>query len=175
MSTNETKRQPVITTEVNENGHLVIAFPTLGKQLTLDPAECSPVILADATLHGFKQKLVDAAAKSRNPETGRSATDQDKFDAVKAIFDRITSPEGAWNAPREGGGNEGGLLARALVTYYGGKHSIEQIREKLAAYDKKSQEALRRNPKIAKIIEELRASKVDTSIDTDEMLSELGE
>lgn len=172
---NTTKRQPVITTAVNEMGQLVLTFPTIGEMLIVFPDQLSLPITEQALLHGLKQKLVDAAAMSRDPATGRSATDADKFAAVKEVYDRITSENGEWNAKREGGGNEGGLLLRALVEFYNGAHSAEKLKSKLEGYDDKQKAALRANAKIAAIISRLRAEKADPAIDTDAMLDQLGE
>ena len=127
-----------------------------------------------ATMHGLKQKLVDAAAIGRNPDTGRSATIADKYNAVRAVYDRLLA--GMWNAPRgEGGTGSGGLLFRALVRMYPGK-SPEALREYLSGKTPAEQAALRKNPRVAAIIEEIRAEAPDEdSADSDAMLDELAD
>jgi len=130
-----------------------------------------PSILDQAVMHGLKQKLVDAAAISRNPDTGMSATIADKYDAVKTVFDRLMA--GEWNAVRVGGGNSGGLLYRALVRLYGERKTADQLKEYLAGKSDAEKAALRKNPKIAAIIAEIQAENADDSIDSDELLAGL--
>ena len=47
-------------------------------------------------LHGFKQKVADKAALSRNPDTGRSATPRDKFEAMRELAQHLNDG-GAWS------------------------------------------------------------------------------
>lgn len=125
-----------------------------GRGLMLDTILLKPEVIAQALMHGLKQKLVDAAAMTRNPENGRSATVADKYDAVKAVLDRLL--EGEWNKRREGAPT-GGLLKRALVKLYEGRMTADKIDTFLAKQSDKEKAALRKNPKVAAIIEELRA------------------
>lgn len=173
---NDTKRAAAITATItmntdsptDPNNALSLVFAN-GQTLKLPIGALSEGIIAQATLHGLKQKLVDAAAIARNPDTGRSATIEDKFEAVKAVYDRLLG--GAWNAAREGaGGGSGGLLFRALVKMYDGRKSPADIREFLEGKTDAEKAALRKNPKVSAIIETLRAAP-DT--DTDAMLDEL--
>lgn len=141
-----------------------------GAVITLGVNDLSDEIIRYATLHGLKQKLIDAAAISRNPDTGRSASLEDKFNAIMDVRERLLA--GQWNKGREGGaGGTGGLLFRALCQLYPQKLP-EQIREFLEGKSKAEQAALRATPKIAAIIEQLRA-KAGSDIDTDELLGDL--
>ena len=167
----ETKRQNAITAEIN-GSTIALQFAN-GETLTLRGDALNADIQQYALMHGLKQKLVDAAAISRNPENGRAATIEDKFAAVKAVYDRLLA--GQWNATREGGGQSGGLLFKALCRLYSNK-SPEQIAAFLAGKTDADKTALRKNPKVAAIIEELRAETGKAAnIDTDELLAELGE
>ena len=111
-------------------------------------------------LHGLKQKLGDAAAISRNPDTGRSASLDDKIAAVREVFDRITSPDGTWNKIRESGdgSGNGGLLFRALCNIYAGKRSPEQITVFLADKTEAEKAALR---KTAIVADRIRSASTD--------------
>lgn len=178
MNTNETKRIPAVSVEMVKNdeggiGGLGLRFAN-GRTLALAASMLSDDILSYAIWHGLKQKLVDAAAISRNPETGRAASVDDKFEAVKAVYDRLLA--GQWNAPREGAGAgaSGGLLFRALCRMYAGKKDEDAIREFLDVKTDAEKTALRKNPKVAAIIDEIRVeSGKAASIDTDELLDEL--
>ena len=144
-----------------------------GEKLILRATDLSPAIVAQAIVHGLKQKLVDAAAISRNTETGRSASVQDKCDAVKEVYDRLLA--GEWNKRREGGaGGSGGLLFRALCRMYDGKKTPDDIRVFLEGKTDAEKAALRKNSKVAAIIEEIRAeSAKDGDVNADELLADL--
>ena len=175
-TTNDVKRTPAVAVDVmmntsrmgDPNNGLRLAFAN-GQTLSLQLADLNEGVIAYAVLHGLKQKLVDAAAIARNPDTGRSATIEDKYEAVKAVYDRLLS--GLWNAPRgEGGTGTGGLLFRALCRMYPAK-TPEALREFLSTKTAAEQAALRKNPRVAAIIDELRAATATD--DGEELLSEL--
>ena len=159
---------------INEAGHpaaLVLSFAH-GKELTIKARDLTNEVMEYAIFHGLKQKLVDAAAIGRNPETGRSATIADKYEAVRAVYDRLLA--GRWNAVRgEGGAPAGGLLFAALVRMYDGKKSEESIREFLSAKSDKEKAALRKNPRVAAIIEEIKAERAASGDDGEEPGAEL--
>lgn len=172
MTTTNDKRTPAIEATVTPagdmvNGGLQLAFSN-GQVLGLQLSDLSPTIIEQATLHGLKQKLVDAAAISRNPDTGRSATIDDKYQAVREVYDRLLS--GAWNKTREGGSPTGGLLFRALCILYPTK-SPEALREYMAGKTPTELAALRKVAKIAAIIDTLRTEASD--VDGDALLAGL--
>ncbi len=166
----DTKRNATISATIN-GSTLALTFAN-GETLTMHGGALNNDVQQYAMMHGLKQKLVDAAAISRNPETGRAATVEDKYQAVKAVFDRLLG--GQWNATREGGGNAGGLLAQALTRMYAGRKTAEDIKAFLAEKSDAEKTALRKNPRVAQIIEDIRAEQGKAAgIDTDELLGEL--
>jgi hypothetical protein len=166
---NTTNQKTAIKATI-EGMKLTLSFAH-GPQIEINAGELSDDIFNQAVMHGLKQKLVDAAAISRNPDTGLSATIADKFDAVRTVYDRLIG--GEWNAIRVGGGNSGGLLYRALVRLYGERKTPEQLKEYLNSKTDAEKAALRKNPKIAAIIVEIQAENADDSIDSDELLAGL--
>jgi len=153
------------------NGHLILNFAN-GAQISIYMSDLTPDIATQATMHGLKQKLVDAAAISRNPDTGRSATIDDKYNAVREVYDRLIS--GQWNKGRgDGTTGTGGLLFRALCLHYPTK-TPEAIRAFLDKKTPKEQAALRSVAAIAKIIDTLKAENVDND-DAESMLDELND
>lgn len=65
-------------------------------------------------VNGMKQKIADRAAIGRDPETGASATDEEKFAAMQETAERLQSG-GAWNTVAVGTGiavavDAGGML-----------------------------------------------------------------
>jgi hypothetical protein len=166
----DTKRNAAISATIDGNT-LMLTFAN-GKTLIMRGDALTSDVQQYAMMHGLKQKLVDAAAISRNPETGRAATVEDKYQAVKTVYDRLLA--GQWNATREGGGNAGGLLFQALCRMYAGRKTAEDIKAFLAEKTDAEKTALRKNPRVAAIIEEIRAEQGKTAnIDTDELLGEL--
>ena len=168
---NTTTRTPAIDATVSDDrGTLTLAFSN-GETLSLHVSQIGVDVAAYALMHGLKQKLVDAAAISRNPDTGRSATIDDKYNAVKEVYDRLLS--GQWNKNRESGAVKGGLLFRALCMFYPDK-TPEAIRTFLEAKTAEQKTALRKVPKIAAIIATLKDDDTDTDgVDTDALLDEL--
>lgn len=178
MTKNTETRIPAISVETDtDTMALVVTFGT-GNTLDLTTAMLSTEVANQALLHGLKQKLVDAAAIGRNPDTGRSATMADKEAAVRDVFERIIGPDGRWNKGRgEGEGNTGGLLLSALCRLYPAKTSAD-LREWLGTKDAEQKKALRETPRIATIMAEIKAERAkdsDDAPDVDAMLGELND
>lgn len=174
MTTTATTTTKAISTDIIE-GKLFMIFGN-GENLIVNPASLSDEIRLAAMLHGLKQKLGDAAAISRNPDTGRSASLDDKIAAVREVFDRITAPDGTWNKVRESGegSGNGGLLFRALCNLYAGKRTPEQITTFLASKTEAEKAALRKTAPVAAEIERIRPAP-KASGNGDDLLAELGE
>lgn len=153
-TTTTTTKAPAVSAEITES-ILRITSPE-GRLIHVNAAELSDEIRHAAMMHGLKQKIVDAAAISRNPETGRSATITDKFDAMSEVATRLYA--GEWNKRREGGegGGTGGLLFAALVRLYAGRKTDEEIRAFLAGKTDKEQAALRASSRVAPIIQTIK-------------------
>jgi hypothetical protein len=117
----------------------------------------SESIINAAIAHGLKQKVGDAAALSRNPETGRSATTADKRAAMLEVIERLIGPAPSWNkTERDGTGPTGGLLWRAMVRAFPEKDG-EKLRAWIASKSDKEQANMRAQPKISAIIAEIKA------------------
>jgi len=175
MATANTEKtvRDIQATIIENNTKLQLAFSN-GNTLTVDRLQLSDEIIGYAIMHGLKQKLVDAAAISRNPVTGGTADIEDKYNAVKEVFDRITGENPQWNKNREtgsGGGVSGGLLLRALIRLYPTK-SADDLKKYVDSKTKQEQAALRGNPKIATMIDTIRAEK-SGGVNSDDLLAEL--
>lgn len=158
----ETTVRDITTTIDTDKEVLTLKFSS-GKTLEMDVNKLTYEIRVMATLHGLKQKLVDAAA------LGQGATISDKYEAVVEVYNRILG--GNWNKGRAEGETRSGLLFMALCRLYPAR-SEDNIREFLAGKTKKQQVELRANPRVASIINEIRAERF-TDTDTDTMLNEL--
>lgn len=127
-----------------------------GKTLQLTGHDISAKIATIATWHGLKQKLVDAAALSRDRNTGRAASIDTKFEAVQAVYDRLLADQ--WNKPREGASN-GTLLAQALVRLTG--RPLESVREQLAKLTDEQKAALEKTQNVALAILEIKRERIE--------------
>lgn len=145
-----------------------------GTRVDIVVADLADQIITQLIGHGLKQKVGDAAAIPRDTTTGRSASDSDKIQAMIEVIDRLKF--GDWNATREGGGGAtGGLLLRALVELYPNK-SREDLVAYLAGKSDKDKAALRASPKIAPVIDRLKAEAGKAKgVDADALLDELGD
>lgn len=149
-----------------------------GKEIVVDANTLSEEIRNQALLHGLKQKLVDAAAISRNLDTGASASVDDKYNAVKKIADRLTSPGAKWNEGRAAGSDPSptagvnNILLRALMKMTG--RDMEYVKAYLGNKTKEQRAALRKNPRVVQIMAELSAATVVNGVNTDDLLEELG-
>ena len=143
-----------------------------GATLEITAEQLDADIRAHALIHGLKQKLVDAAAMSRDPATGRAASIETKFEAVREVYDRLLT--GEWNKRREGGaGASGGLLLRALCRMFPAK-TPDDIRAFLAGKTDAEKAAMRKTARIAAVIEEIRAeSAKDGGVDGEDLLAGL--
>jgi len=149
-----------------------------GKEIVIDANTLSEEIRNQALLHGLKQKLVDAAAISRNLDTGASASVDDKYNAVRKIADRLTADGAKWNEGRAAGSEPSptagvnNILLRALMKMTG--RDMDYVKSYLGNKTKEQRAALRKNPRVVQIMAELSAATVVNGVNTDELLSELG-
>lgn len=166
----------------------VITF-TVGEQsFNVDVGHLNTDVAQMAMIHGVIQKVSDRAAIGRDPETGASATPEEKFTAMKECADRLMSG-GPWNATPIGGiGTAGGLLYRAMRNLYPNAWSdktsfaayvvtkaiseSERLKKKVSENDVRA--GLGRVKKIAAEMEKIRRAEMpDLGLDANGMLQEL--
>lgn len=172
MATTPKKANTAVSAAIT--GPLLTLTFANGRTLKLDSNALTPDIIQSAIMHGLKQKLIDAAAIGRNPDTGATATIDDKFNAVNEIFQRITGDAPTWNKIRVGGegGNKGGLLVRAMMRLT--SKARDTITEYLNGLSKEEVAALRKNPRVVEVIAQLQAEQAnDSGVDSDALLDGL--
>lgn len=175
MATTST-RTPDITTEIirassGEASGIRFSFADGSPGLTLMEHDVNDDISRELRWHGAKQKIGDAGAISRNPETGRSATIADKRAAMLEVRDRLAA--GQWNKVRAEGGGGKGLLLSALLRLRP-TATEDVMRAWLDGKTDAEQAALRASAEIAPIIEAIKAERArptDPTIDTAAMLA----
>jgi len=174
----ETKKARVITTRID--GNLVTFEVRDAGNVTLDLSKLADEVKDRAMIHGMVQRVSDAAAMSRNDETGKPASPVDKLTAMARLVDHYNSGTHLWTMNREGGGggNEGGLLGQVLMRAYGPKsgETSDAHRERILAYVKKrtpkERAALLAEPRLAQIAVQIREEQ-GKGVDTSGMLDEL--
>lgn len=165
------KSNSVITHAVE--GEVIVFRVKDAGEVMLDRTKLNAAIIERAAIHGLIQRVSDAAAISRNPETGLPAQPADKLAAMRALVEFYESGTGEWKRAGSGAGAVRGLLLEALVQAY-----PEKDREKLGGWLKKrsAQEraALAVEPRIKLILDELRQRGTE-AVDTEALLGELDE
>lgn len=151
-----------------------ITYTVLGVgDLVLNLDQVSPQNRDYAAVHGFGQRIPDAAAIARDTETGKSATPQEKYDAMAKLVAHYNSGTSEWSRVREAGeGNSGGLLLAALVKMSPTK-SKDEIRTWMKSQTRTQLDAMRDTDRVKKVIDSIRPAP-SISIDTDALLAEIG-
>lgn len=163
------KSNSVITHEVNEHS-LVFNVQGAGR-LVFNTLLVSKENHMQAKMHGFIQRISDAAAISRDPETGQPASAQDKFDAMSRLVAHYESGTSEWSRkPVAGERERGGLLFKALCKMSPTK-TPDEIRTWMDGKTKAQLSAIRTSAKVATVIESIRPVSAD--VDVDAMLDEL--
>jgi hypothetical protein len=98
-----------------------------------------------ALIHGYTQKIGDAAAIPKNETTGKSATDAEKRAAMQEIVDRLL--DGEWNGDRKSGGLNIEALVAAIVKIT--KKSDAGVRAFVEGKDDTGKKALRDSAQFA--------------------------
>jgi len=136
-------------------------------------------IKAHAMVHGLVQRLSDAAALSRNPETGQPATPADKLAAVKARIAHYNSGTDQWAMKRAAGGarDTGGVILQAIMAVRGwtdpatARERIEDLARAKGIEYRKFLNHLATSERVAAEIARIRAAQTD--LDADELMDEL--
>lgn len=171
----ETKKaSAVITTALSATNDAVTFTVKDAGELTLELARISDANKARAMLHGFVQRISDAAALSRNPETGKPASAQDKFDAMRILIEHYHSGTGEWTRTRAAGPKySNGLLGECLKRLYPDK-TAERIAEYLDGLKPSQRTQLLASDKIRPIAEAIRAEAAkEMKVDADALLAGL--
>ena len=103
-------------------------------ELVLDVAKVHAANRKRAEMHGFVQRVSDAAAMARDSKTGASATPQEKFEAMKRLVEHYMGGAEEWSPARsvEGVGrpkseNPQARLLRVALSLFNPEKSAETI------------------------------------------------
>jgi hypothetical protein len=164
----------IITTTV---GASTITFAVKGAgELILDMEKVSDDVATRAAHHGLIQRISDAAALSRNTDTGQPASPADKLEAMRRLVDHYNSGTADWALRAAGGeGKEGGITLRAVAAVQGVDVATMRTRlEELATKKETTTRALlaklATQPAVAAKIAEMRGP---AAVDADALMGEL--
>ena len=191
MSTTETNGATPTTTEAKRransaythtilNGCHTFDFGQAIGKLTFDPAKASAENRARAMMHGFKQRIIDAAALEAGADGKVDVAA--KFSEMKRIVDHLESGAVEWNVKTaDGERGSASLVSQALVRI--GKATdlvaANEMVKKLAAdkFEGKIGKAREHLATATKVREAIRAiedeSAAKTALNADAMLDEL--
>lgn len=110
-----------------------------------------------AMIHGFIQRISDAAAIGRDPETGKAADPATKLEAMSRLVAHYETGTTEWSRV-QAAGPRGGLLFEALCRMYPDK-AADAIRTYLDGLSDKQQAALREDDEVAPVIAAIKAEK----------------
>ena len=179
MTEAKVKSNSVMTVK-QMDGKLVFTFLGAG-EFTFDPDKASAENRARAMMHGFKQRIADGAALSRDTETGKAATPEEKMAEAQKIADHYMTGSTDWAlkvAERQEG--DGTWLAKALV-HLGKAATVEEAASKVLKLAEakfggeigKARKALQADPKVAKAILDCKAAAIKPYSSADSMLDEI--
>jgi len=144
-----------------EGGILTLNFAN-GKTIVLDSDKLDPGIRQYAMIDRLRAKLQDGAAIPRDKTTGKSASVEDKYNAVLAIFERLTNPtEPSWDNKSRASAKitADDYLIMALAELK--NLPEEKTRIFVESKTKEQRAALRKVPEIATIIARLMSKGAD--------------
>lgn len=175
----ETGARVFTTTVADDNSHVVFTFGN--ERLTVNVADYSPAIAARLTCHGIVQKIGDS-------KTGAKRDDYDtigdwhaaQWAQLNATAEMVANGDWSKRGDGEATGGVSGIIYRAFCVYMrevaADKNVAAPTDEKLRAVydarDRAGQLALRKIPRVAAIMDELR-TKTAPAVDTDALFAEL--
>lgn len=173
----EKKRSNSVITTTQEGS--VLKFNVLGAgELSIDLSSLSTTIQDRAMAHGMKQRISDAAALSCNPETGKPATAQEKYEAMKALVDHYNSGADEWNIARSSGGiGRTSNVLQAIANVYkldvdGARAYVEKTAVKRGIEYKAALALWKQSDKIVAELARM-ATAAPTKINADDLLDEM--
>lgn len=172
------KRNSVVTVQLVE-GRLV--FNVLGAgSVAFDPSKAHEANQRQAAMHGWKQRLSDAAALSRD-DNNIPASPVDKLEAIRALAAHYESGAAEWSRAGSGGGGSSltiEAIARVKSTDYATAEGFvaDYAKAKHGGDTKAALAFLRDGKRVQEAMAAIRAERQPApKIDADEALGELGE
>jgi len=179
MSKSDKKRVNSIITVTRWDNKLKFAFTGVG-DFTFDPDKVSAENRARAMVHGFEQRVRDAAALSVDRDTGKSASPTAKFEAAKRIADHLMSGATEWNLKPATGpkGPDAGTIILAMTRVL--KKTVDEIEVILTATQTKrgvdrngALKVWEESKQVAAEILKIKTERLAKDTDSDDLLEEM--
>lgn len=164
--TAEVKKDKFLEVKVTGNS-LVFAFGDKGR-IEFYPGQCTDDIRSAAMMHGFNQKIRDAAA-GYSKDGDYAGAREEMHAVIEALY------AGSWNRAAGGAGPGTNMedLAAAIATLKGA--SVEKAMTAVRAASDEQRKAWAKNPKVAALVTQARAERLaklaaaatDTELDID--------
>jgi hypothetical protein len=169
----DAKRIPDISTAIFPESRTLHIVCRNGDKLILELDKLPADILDYAALVGLKEKLLDASALARSTVTGRSASLDEKFSAMKAVFDRLTGPLPTWNAKKAAPASPDSIFLRAVCEYR--QVDSEKAKAFLATLTKAQIASIKLHPDIRRIMDRMASEALadESSDDVNDLLDSL--
>lgn len=146
-----------------------ITFNVLGAgSIAMKMDKLADEVIERAAVHGMIQRISDAAAISRNPETGKPATAQEKYDAMARLVNHYESGSAEWRIAGGGGVARSSVLLDAMVQLFPNR-TRDDLKTWLAGKSKAERAKLAQSSRVRTVI----AAMTPVSGDADAMLGEL--
>lgn len=177
----ETKRKSNSVVQVQQMESGALAFEVLGAgRVVFNPEKAHSNNRAYAELHGWKQRLSDAAAISRDDVTGKPASPADKLAAIRELAEHYMSGSPEWS--RAGGGGGGRSITVEAIARIKGvdyvtaeAHVAKFAAEKHSGDTKAALAFLRDGKRVQEAMAAIRAERQPApKVDADAALGELG-
>lgn len=151
-----------------------ISIDHAGQTLVFHADRASAENRAYAELHGFKQRIIDAAAVERTDADGKIIP-ADERSAMQtrnmtAIIEHIESGSTEWNIRASGGTSDGGLLVKAMVR---AGATLERATETVKGMTRGQQNAALTHEKLRDHVAAIRA-ELGKGVDVSGALADLG-
>ncbi len=128
------KANAVTSVTWHEDGTATVEAVGAGK-FVFDPKRCHEALHEKAKREGWTKRIVNAAAIERDPATGRSATPQEKFEAMQKVGEHLMSGTDQWEMRAGRAADDGGTVLLAMVRLFG--LSVDQANVKVTALAEK--------------------------------------
>lgn len=180
MSETKTRSGATIAIVMDESNNSIVfnvagAAPEGGsKSITFHADKGSDACRRYAELLGWKNRLGDSAAKSRDAKTGLPVPASEKFDSIRELIEHYESGATEWNLRTATGERTDGELAMLLraICEIKPNSAPEKVREWLKSKSKAERAALGLRPDIKALVDGYRAEQA-APVDADAMLDEL--
>lgn len=170
MATEKTNR--VISVTLNHSIRQIQIDVAGQPSLTFHADRTSDTVKLYAQMLGFKNRIVDAAAKSVDPATGKPASASEKRAAMAAIIEHLESGTSEWGLRTvRASASDDTLLIAALMEVMG-QSDRAKVAASVKTWEPAKRAAVRMREDVKAVLDRMTAEAA-ADVDTDALLEEL--